>query len=200
VGDGSETRKRGDVLLETIYAATTDVVAEDGYMALTFVKVAQRAHTSRTVLYRRWGTVLNLVHDTMTFKTSQAFGGTIPDQLRDTGSLRGDLLHLLGVYQRIYTVVGLDIVNAVLFEMSRNNQQAQELKAGIDAQNEISIQTILGFAQARGESVSPLSAVARGLPFDLVRVRYMLGHPLTDDTVQEIVDTVLLPVFQDPRT
>jgi len=190
------SRKRGDVLLETVYAATTALVEEEGYTSLSFLKVAQRARTSRTVLYRRWGTMLNLIHDAMSYRSSQALGGSLIDQLRDTGSLRGDLLHLIGVYQSLYAAVGPDIVNAVLFEMSRDNQQAQELKTGIDDQNEASIDVILGYAQARGEIVGPLGPAARSLPFDLIRIRFMLGRPLTDIDAQEIVDRILLPVFR----
>jgi len=196
VGEDPATRRRGDKLLETIYAATTAVVEEEGYTALTFVKVAQRAHTSRTVLYRRWATMLDLVHDTMAYKVAQGLGGSLTDLLRDTGSLRGDLLHLLGVYQRMYAAAGPDVVNAVLFEMSRDNRRAQTLKADIDAQNEASMDIIIGFAKTRGETVGPLGPVARNLPFDLVRMRFMLGRRLTDDDATGMVDEVLLPVFE----
>jgi hypothetical protein len=142
--------------------------------------------------------MLNLVHDILVDKTSQALGGPVPDQVRDTGTLRGDLLHVLHAYQQIYAAVGPDVVNAVLFEMGRDSEQARTVKAGIDVQNVATIDAILGFARARGEDVRPRGPVARALPFDLVRMEYMFGHPLTDEIILEMVDDILLPVFRAP--
>lgn len=189
-------RKWGDELLETVYDATRELIREEGYTMLTFSKIARRAHTSRTVLYARWGTTLDLVHDIMSYKSAQALGGGFTDQLADTGSLRGDLLLLLAQYEKIYTGVGPDVVNAMLFEMSRDTSQVRELKDSIGQQNIASIETILGFARARGDVVKPVSRLVQSLPFDLIRIGYMWGrHSLNDDTLEQIVDEILLPIF-----
>ena len=59
----TETRRRGDDLENTIYAATLKILARDGYEKTTFAQIAREAKTSRTVLYRRWDTIFELVHD-----------------------------------------------------------------------------------------------------------------------------------------
>ncbi len=58
-----DTRRRGDTLTESIYQAVEDIIKTEGYTNLTFQKIAQAAQTSRTVLYRRWETPLDLIHD-----------------------------------------------------------------------------------------------------------------------------------------
>ena len=193
---GGTARKRGEKLLETVYDATKELIREEGYTALTFAKIARRAHTSRTVLYSRWGTILTLVHDIMSYKSAQSLGGSLTDKLVDTGSLRGDFLHLLSLYVRIYRAVGPEVINAMLFEVSRNTDQVQELKDNVGLQNTESMETILAFAQARGDHVRAVSAMVQRLPFDLIRICYMWGRtPLDRVDLEQIVDDILVPVF-----
>ena len=192
----SPARRRGDLLLESIYTAATEIINTEGYANLTFLKVAERAKTSRTVLYRRWETPFDLVRAIMAYRTTRALGGDLMDEVKDTGSLRGDLLHLLKMYQKIYTAVGPDIMNAMLLEMSRNNMQLPVIKDDIGLRNHQLIERILGFAQLRGEKIKTLSPATLTLPFDMVRVRFLWGTPVLDKhTMEQMVDEVLLPVF-----
>ena len=82
--DPRVTRSRTAVI-----AATLDLLAERGIAATTIEAVADRCGVARTTIYRQWNGQPALVLDAI---------GTIlptpPDA--DTGSLRGDLLALLG--------------------------------------------------------------------------------------------------------
>jgi AcrR family transcriptional regulator len=81
---GRSSRVRTAVL-----RAAFDVLVEQGYDAMTLPEVARRAGVHPATLYRRWKTKPGLLADAMLDLTDQL--GPPPD----TGSLRGDLEHLL---------------------------------------------------------------------------------------------------------
>ena len=72
-----------------VLTAVTSLLAEDGMHAITFERVAKRAHVNRATLYRRWTSVVEL--------TSEAVGETLRQAIPmpDTGTLRGDLRQIL---------------------------------------------------------------------------------------------------------
>jgi len=183
-------------LLESIYEATTFILREQGYARLTFVEIARVARTSRTVLYRRWGTPLNLIRAITSYRSFQALGGDMIDLVEDTGSLRGDLLALMRLYLRIYDAVGTDIMNAVVFEMSQNNSQIPAITDDVMVRNRQVTEKIIGAARERGEAIKALSPAALTLPFDLIRVGYLWGRPAFGEAELEgLVDEILMPVF-----
>jgi len=194
--EGTRSRRRGDRLLESIYDATIEIIRTEGYGNLTFMRVARVARTGRAVLYRRWATPFDLVREIMEYKTAQALGGDMADMVKDTGSLRGDLLYLMELYQRIYDVTGPEIMNAMLFEMSQNNTRIPAIKGGIAFRNAQIMQKVLGFAKARGEVVRPVTEVALTLPFDLIRMSFLWQQRTLDAALrQRLVDEVLMPVY-----
>jgi len=189
-------RKRGDKLLESIYDAAIEIIRTEGYSNLTFLRVSRLAHTGRTVLYRRWATPLDLIREIMTYRSAQALGGDLLDLIQDTGSLRGDLLYLLELYQKIYTGVGPEVMNAMLFEMSQNNRRIPEIKSDVGFRNVELMEKLLGFARARGEAIKPLSGVALTLPFNLIRMSFLWERRTIDGPEREqLVDDILLPVY-----
>ena len=192
----SDTRRRGDTLTESIYQAVEDIIKTEGYTNLTFQKIAQAAQTSRTVLYRRWETPLELIHDIIVEKSLHALGGELIDMIEDTGSLRGDLLHMLTLYQRFYREVGPEIMNAMLFEMSQNSPTMVAIGQNAVKKNILAMRKVLDFARMRGEKVKNVSEFALRLPFDLIRMQYLLHRTAIDARQLELlVDEILLPVF-----
>ncbi len=191
------SRKRGDVLTESIYEATEQLIKEVGYVNLTFQQIAQAAKTSRTVLYRRWATTFDLIDDLMKDRWTMTLDGDLIDKIVDTGSLRGDLLLLLRLYQRVYIEVGPSIMNAILFELSQNNERVDKVKIKAEGKNIRVMKKILELAQIRGEKVKEVSDMTLTLPFGLIRMRYILGgDEITEEQLEQIVDEVLLPVFK----
>ncbi|MFT8342568.1 MAG: TetR/AcrR family transcriptional regulator [Clostridium beijerinckii] len=191
------TRKRGDMLNESIYEATVEIIKEVGYANLTFQQIAQRAKTSRTVLYRRWNTTYDLIREIMVYKFNAALDGELIDKIEDTGSLRGDLLYLLTIYQRVYTYVGLEIMNALIFEMSQNNEKLDEVKINATEKNIITMRALLKLAKARGEQIKDVSNQTLSLPFDLIRMEYIMYNNMVDaERLKLLVDEILLPVFK----
>lgn len=193
-----DTRRRGDTLTESIYQAVEDIIKNEGYTNLTFQKVAQAAQTSRTVLYRRWETPLDLIHDIVVEKSRHMLGGDFIDMIEDSGSLRGDLLLLVTMYQRFYTEVGPEIMNAMLFEASQNSPAMVAIGQNAVRRNIAAMGKVLDFARMRGEKVKNVSEFALRLPFDLIRMQYVLHRTVLDaPQLEHLVDEILLPVFSE---
>jgi len=193
-----DTRRRGDTLTQSIYRAVEDIIKAEGYTNLTFQKVAQAAQTSRTVLYRRWETPLELIHDIAVEKLLHALGGDFIDMIEDTGSLRSDLLHMVALYQRFYIEVGPEIMNAMLFEISQNSPAMVAIGENATGKNLLATRKVLDFARARGEKLKDVSEFALRLPFDLIRMQYLLHQtPIDAHQLELLVDEILMPVFSE---
>ncbi|WP_278343178.1 TetR/AcrR family transcriptional regulator [Parageobacillus thermoglucosidasius] len=193
---GRSMRRRGDALYESIYNATIELIKKVGYINLTFQEIAKAAKTSRTVIYRRWQTKLDLIHEIMVYKMKKVLDGELIDKIEDTGSLRGDLLQLLTLYNKAYLEVGPEIMNAILFEMGQNNKKMTEITVNATNKNILVMQKLLGFAKARGEKIKEVSETTLTLPFDLIRVEYLMRKGVIHEKRLELlVDEILLPVF-----
>ncbi len=195
--NGRNTRRRGDALIDSLYNATVEIIKEVGYANLTFQQIAQVAKTSRTVLYRRWATTFDLIREIWVYKWTMALGGELTDRIEDTGSLRGDLLLLLTLYQSVYAEVGPEIMNALLFEIGQNNKRIAEIKINATEKNILTMRKLLEFAKARGEKIKEVSDISLTLPFELIRIKYMMSKDLADaEQLRLLVDEILLPVFK----
>jgi AcrR family transcriptional regulator len=84
------TRRRGESLESAIYDAALDQLARLGYSGLTMEGVAAAARTGKASLYRRWSHKDDLIVDAL--DAAMPHVGEPPD----TGSLRDDLIALLG--------------------------------------------------------------------------------------------------------
>jgi len=193
---GRSMRRRGDALYESIYNATIELIKKVGYINLTFQEIAKAAKTSRTVIYRRWQTKLDLIHEIMVYKMKKVLDGELIDKIEDTGSLRGDLLQLLTLYNKAYLEVGPEIMNTILFEMGQNNKKMTEITVNATNKNILVMQKLLGFAKVRGEKIKEVSETTLTLPFDLIRVEYLMRKGVIHEKRLELlVDEILLPVF-----
>ena len=74
---------------DAILRAALDLVAEHGVSGLTVDAVAARAGVGKATIYRHWGSRAKLVHAAIACMTEP------PDDI-DSGSVRTDVLHLLG--------------------------------------------------------------------------------------------------------
>lgn len=193
---GRNTRRRGDILTESIYNATIELIKKVGYHNLTFQQIANAAETSRTVLYRRWKTTYDLIREIIEYKVTNVLGGPLIDKIEDTGSLRGDLMHLLSLYQSLYVEVDHEIMNAILFEMGQNKDKISEIEINATNKNILVMRKLLQFAKNRGEKIKEVSDATLTLPFDLIRVENILWKDGIDTKRLELlVDEILLPVF-----
>lgn len=192
------TRKRGDILIENIYAATSEIIKEVGYVNLTFQEIAKTSKTSRTVLYRRWNTTFELIQELISYKFSKTLNGNLFDKIEDTGSLRSDLLQLLTLHQSVYKTIGPEILNAFLFEMSQSNKSIDEMKPQLINSSILIMKKILGFAEARGDKIKKVSNNTLILPLNLLRAgNVFFKDSINENRLELLVDEVLLPVFKE---
>ena len=79
---------------EAILEATGELLSSEGYLGLTVSKVAARARTSKSTIYRRWPTKEHLV-----MAAFDRYPAMVP---RDRGDLLSDLLDLYQQYLRVH--------------------------------------------------------------------------------------------------
>jgi len=79
-------RRRGQALEQPIYAAVLAELAEFGFARMSLERVAARAGTGKSAIYRRWDTKLDLVVDTLIQEIPS------PAPAGSSGNLRDDLL------------------------------------------------------------------------------------------------------------
>ncbi|MGI4864345.1 MAG: TetR-like C-terminal domain-containing protein [Janthinobacterium lividum] len=192
------SRRRGPDLVENLYEAVLKLLAEANPLTLTFHQIAQAANTSRTVLYRRWPTVFDLLQAVYTHKAHQLFEGTFFEQLSDTGSMRGDFVELLSRYQQVYEEIGVEVLNNYYYLrlQDKENQHEPAIHTQAVDKHLAAVRTLLQKAQARGEAVRPVADLTLMLPFDLLRLENLIrvGN-MSQTRIETLVEEVLLPVF-----
>ncbi|WP_446219590.1 TetR/AcrR family transcriptional regulator [Micromonospora sp. IBHARD004] len=136
---------RGEITT-AIRAAVMQELAEVGYGRLSIEAVARRAGVSKTAIYRRWRSKLDLVLDMV----SAVAGRNLP--LLDTGSLLGDLEILLHVMARaLRHRMASQIIPDLLAEAARNPQIAEKLQQALDDYQQAIGRILIGRAVERGE-------------------------------------------------
>ncbi|MEV5692484.1 TetR/AcrR family transcriptional regulator [Micromonospora globbae] len=136
---------RGEITA-AIRRAVMQELAAVGYGRLSIEAVARRAGVSKTAIYRRWRSKLDLVLDMV----SAAAGKKVP--MLDTGSLHGDVQLLLMVAaEALGHKLASQIIPDLLAEAARNPQIAETLQRTLhDYQVRIG-ELVIGQAVARGE-------------------------------------------------
>jgi len=189
-------RRRGEELDRAILDAAHDIIESAGYEEMTFQRVARQAQTSRTVLYRRYETPVDLLHALVQHKTTQVLGGRIIDLFQDQGSLRANLLTVVQVYQRFFDAVGTKLLGAVLTEFIRNHERFRTWFEQARNSNLKMMKKVEEYSRRRGEITHQFTVLQMSMPFDLLRVENMIRHEMiTEAYLVRLVDEVLLPVF-----
>ncbi|MGX1762064.1 TetR-like C-terminal domain-containing protein [Streptomyces lydicus] len=189
-------RRRGTELEEALLTAAWAVLREHGYAGFTLEAVASQAATSRPVIARRWATRNDLLHATITHASV-----TRPTPMPDTGSLRGDLIALLHEINSsrldFATVLGVQLGGYY----QETGETLSDLRDVLLRGQDPVLDQILAAAVERGE-VDPgrLTPRIRSLPMDLLRHHvFMTFQAMPDDGIEDIVDTIFLPLVRPVR-
>jgi AcrR family transcriptional regulator len=189
------TRRRGATLEHALLDAAWEELQASGYAKLTMERVAERAGTSRAVIYRRWRNRPELVIAAMRHR-QPVLSGAIPD----TGTLRGDVLAVLRRASARITEIGPDTVIGMLSDLLADEQAfAVTLDQLVRGGGEV-MARVLDRAAARGETREHISPRVASLPLDLLRHELILTHqPPSQNTLEEILDEIFLPlVLRNP--
>jgi AcrR family transcriptional regulator len=188
-----KTRRRGAELEQAILDAAWAELTDVGYAALTIEGVAARAGTSKPVIYRRWPGRAELVLAAWARQRPQITPAT------DMGDLRSDLIALFNRIARRMNGMMSETIAGVMGEAFRHPEIADALRERLrSAPLGNWVQGIVDRAAERGE-LAPvtLSIRAARVPLDLVRNEaMMLGAPVSEETLVELVDQVYLPLLR----
>ena len=177
---------------EAILRAAIELVAEIGYDRMTVEALAARAGVSKPTIYRRWPSgKKEIILDAIRSKHADA------DALPDTGSLRGDLMALLGL-----TIERLDedahLAGGLISQLRDSEELSTLMREEVIEHERRRMDRLLNRAVARGElspdaRITPLfHDIAGALIFTRAVVTF---EPIDRPFLEELVDRVLLPVL-----
>ena len=185
-------RRRGEELEAALLAAAWDELVEAGFAKLTMESVAARAKTGVAVLYRRWPSKHDLV-----IAAIGDYGRRHPVEVPDTGSLRGDMLALLGSFndQRSSFTAVVTATFTGLLESS--GLTPADVRTRLVRDRPIWAQEIYQRANERGEiDLATIPLAALSLPFDLMRHDLLMTlKPVSAERITAIVDELFIPLL-----
>ncbi|CDO86176.1 transcriptional regulator [Mycobacterium triplex] len=172
---------------------TLELLQEHGYEGLTVDAVATRARASKATIYRRWPSKAELV--TAAFIESVRQVAVAPN----TGTLRGDLLHL-GKVMCERAPAFASTVRAVVFEVPRSPALNAAMRAQFFYPREALIRHVLRQAADRGEIEKAAidNELLDLLPGYLLFRFIISSRPPSPRTVETLVDQVIIPSLTRP--
>jgi len=183
----SPERRRSIRSHQAILAATTQLLAEVGYTALTIEGVATRAGVGKATVYRWWPSKGALVIEAMRSALDM-----IP--VPETGDLRRDLLAIgNGIVQTLAHTPAGAVIPALAADLMRDPEMAEQFRNQVIRPRTSAITQVLRRAADRGELPSDLDIgllldVYAGAVFYRVLVS---GEPVTDLLAEQLVDLLL---------
>ncbi|AKK30002.1 TetR-like C-terminal domain-containing protein [Mycobacterium sp. EPa45] len=176
-----------------LLAATLQLLQQHGYERLTVDAVAATAKASKATVYRRWPSKGELV--LAAFIEGIRCAAVRPD----TGTLRGDLLHL-GEAITEQAAQHSATIRAVMVEVSRDPALREAMQHQFLDQRKALIESVLQQAVDRGEINA--EAITEELwdlmPGYLIFRSIVPNRPPSEKTVLALVDNVIVPSLTRP--
>jgi AcrR family transcriptional regulator len=187
-------RRRGQVLIEAIHAATLAELAETGYAGLSVERVAIRARTSKAAIYRRWPARADLVAAAIGYT-----GDGHLDDVPDTGDVRTDLFAVLrAAADRLAGPHG-EAARGLIAETLADPDATRAVRERLTTGRTQLIAAVLHRAVQR-QQVGPqaLTPQVISLPATLLSHHYLLhGTPIEDHIINEILDHIVMPLLRN---
>lgn len=187
------SRRRGAALEDALLDAAWEELAERGYDDFAIESVAERASTSRAVIYRRWPTKPDIVYAAIAHRGFQQ-----NVDLPDTGSLRGDMIEFMSRANRSRARLGLVLITRLGAFYADTGTSLATLRETFLKNRHQAARTMLQRAAQRGEidQDKVTERVAR-VAFDLYLHELMMTlRPVPDDVIASIIDEVFLPLVR----
>ena len=178
-----------------ILRATLELLAEAGIEGLTMEGIAERAGVGKATLYRRWTGREEVVAAAVEGFVSEI---TIPD----TGTIEGDLLHLMRHAVALYKGRPGRIMPGLVSAMAHSDALARTVRDGFLAHRRTALRTVLERAVRRGElrCDADLELALDFLGGPLFYRLLVTGGPLDDELARGVVDVMLRGMAAAPRT
>jgi AcrR family transcriptional regulator len=185
-------RPRNPDLDRAIRTAVLDVLATEGYPAVTMDNVAMVAGVSKASIYRRWQTKTDLLVSVIESASDLGLVAA------DTGSLRDDLVALLSSLVDVLAGPCGAASRALLTAGNAEPALATAFRFGPMARWGEAFQAAFRRAAARGEvdDTAGRSLTAEIGPSILLTRWLVTDQPIDGTLAEAIVDDVMLPLLQ----
>lgn len=182
-GRGRPRSERAD---RAVREATLELLAEHGYGGLTMAGIAERAGVGKTTLYRRYSSPEEAVAGAVEGFVSEI---TIPD----TGTLEGDLLHLMRQAVRVYRGTPGRVMPSLVSAMARDAGLARVVREEFLRSRRAALRAVLERAIRRGELREgiDLELALDVLGGPLFYRLLITGGPIDDDLARGVVKVML---------
>jgi AcrR family transcriptional regulator len=191
MSDQVRHRRRGEELEQAVLTAAWDELVDVGFASLTMESVAARARTGVAVLYRRWPN-----KDELVLAALQHYGTTRRIEIPDTGTLRGDMLALLGGMSDGRAAFTAVITATFAGLLAGSGLTPAEVRERILGDRPFWSVEIYRRAAERGEmDLDRIAPAVLAMPFDLMRHDLLMTlRPVPAERIKSIVDDLFLPL------
>jgi AcrR family transcriptional regulator len=188
-------RKRNPELDDRILDAAIDILASDGFDAMTMDQVAAQAGSTKASVYRRWPSKAELVRDALIRMSSYSVN---TEDFPDTGSLKEDLLSIQKSYSKEFAEKKVRVLSG-LGSFNSDHRQAREdaLSEIFGAMNAINLR-LMERAKERGE-IAKDADVHLACETIVASIVYQTSVKLLafDKTqYSKLIDTIILPALK----
>jgi AcrR family transcriptional regulator len=184
-------RRRGEELEAALLEAAWQELVEVGFARMTMESVAARAKTGVAVLYRRWPN-----KDDLVLAAIGHYGTTHPVDIPDTGSLRGDMIALLGSASSTRISFATIVSAAFSGLLASTGLTPAQVREKIMADRPLWSDQIFARAHERGEiDLDRIPPAVLAMPFDLMRHDMLMTYKsIPPERVLAIVDDLFMPL------
>lgn len=196
VADRCIVRRRGEVLRDAVVEAALAEFAEHGMRSASMDRIARRAGTGKSALYRRWPNARALAMDVLLSTLEES----LPAAETDTGSLRSDMLASLTAFtSELEGDLGI-VLRELISEAAHDPALGAEFQARFGERKDAEVVAMIQRAMARGEiPVHPIDPSVLQVPAAMVVHQLVLtGHPPTAAEIEHIIDAIVLPLLRMP--
>ncbi|MEU8402459.1 TetR-like C-terminal domain-containing protein [Nonomuraea sp. NPDC048892] len=163
-----------------VHQAVVDLLREEDWDELSLPRVAELSGVHQATLYRRWGTVNDLINDVVTEQLAQ--GSPVPD----TGTLRGDLeAYAVNLADGVAGPLGTLFLRAAMVGSRGPDGDTYMIERAAD------LQAMLERAAARGERPPTLLELMEVVIAPLYYHAFFFNRPIGHDHARALVDRLL---------
>lgn len=198
VTSAPHTRRRGAELHDAVFTAALEEIAENGLRGASMDRIAKRAGTGKSTLYRRWSNVRDLALDVAITTMEQNLPG--PDVT--TGSLRDDLLHsMTRLSEELDGRLGI-VLRELISEGAHDPALVAEFQTRFGLPKQAELITMIQQGMGRGDiPPHPIDPYFLQIPSALVmHAMVMTGSCPSQQEAEHIVDAILMPLLHRDRS
>jgi AcrR family transcriptional regulator len=193
-------RPADQALTPAILNAALEELARVGFEAMSLERVARRAGTAKTSLYRRWPSRDALVADALAMFLAE-HGPAGPEGGADHGSLRADLLAYAHRLAQALSPERAAVLAGLLLAMRTNPAMGAIVRRQLVQEAQDAMDAIVSRAATRGELAHrQVPETVRQILPSMLFTRLLEGGASTPaSTLSSIVDDVLMPLLTQAR-